>query len=87
MTYPRKPAKGVSATVEKIPSLGFTRGAIVRRNGGPNMLVVRGLEVTTACVVCEADAGGTLRLREYPTAELEQVLPHNQPNDATKREE
>lgn len=61
--------------VETIPSLGFMRGVIVRKTeGGPNMLVVRGLGETTACVLCEGDAGGTLRLREFKTDDLEQVL-------------
>lgn len=61
------------------PSIGFARGAIVRLNGlPPNMLVVRSLfdTNTTAVVVCEGDAGGTLRLREYKTNELVQVLAH-----------
>lgn len=66
-------------SVTTIPSLGFTRGAIVRRNGGPNALVVRGLGERTVVVVCEADHGGSLRLREYPTSELQQVLEANQP--------
>lgn len=65
--------------VERIPSFSFTRGAIVRRADGPNMLVVRGLEKTTVVVVCEADHGGSLRLREYPTGELTQVLEAYQP--------
>lgn len=65
--------------VQEIPSFGFTRGAIVRwRNKGPNMLVIRGLGETTAVIVCEGDAGGTVRLREYPTRGLQQVLPSNQ---------
>ncbi len=59
----------------KIPSFGFIRGVIVRKHGvGPNMLVVRGLGETTAVIVCEGDAGGTLRLREYHTADLIHVL-------------
>jgi hypothetical protein len=62
----------------KIPSFGFVRGAIVRRHGKPpNMLVVRGLDQTTAVVVCEGDDGGTLRLKEYPTDELHQVFAHD----------
>lgn len=65
-------------TAARIPSFGFIRGAIVRCHGEPpNMLVVRGLGETTAVIVCEGDEGGTLRLREYPTAELEQVLSHD----------
>lgn len=53
----------------------FDRGAIVRRNGtGPNMLVVRDLGATCACILCEGEAGGTLRLREFPTAELTLML-------------
>lgn len=66
--------------VAAFPKLGFARGAIVRRYGQPpNMLVVRSLfdTRTTAVVVCEGDAGGQLRLREYPTSELHQVLAHD----------
>lgn len=64
--------------IEHIPSLGFIRGAVVRRNGRPpNMLVVRGLGETTAVMVIESDAPGTLRLREVPTAELTQILAHD----------
>lgn len=63
-------------SVVTIGSYGFIRGAIVRHKGiGPNMLVVRGLGPTTAVIVCEGDAGGTLRVREYETRELKQVLP------------
>ena len=68
-----------TTNVKAFPSLGFVRGAIVRRHGKPpNMLVVRSLfdTNTTAVIVCEGDEGGTLRLREYPTADLKQVLPH-----------
>lgn len=68
----------MSAAVQTIPSLGFTRGVVVRRKDStdswPNMLVVRGLGETTAVIRCEGDTGGTLRLREYPTRELQQVL-------------
>lgn len=64
---------------ERIPSFGFARGAVVRATGGgPNMLVVRGLGETTAVILCEGDEGGTLRLREYQTADLEQLLPSQQ---------
>lgn len=62
------------ADVQTISSRGFARGAIVRLDAGPNMLVVRGLGETTACVLCEGDEAGTLRLKEYPTDDLEQVL-------------
>jgi hypothetical protein len=72
----------VNAIVKIIPSLGFTRGVVVRRQGDqsqwPNMLVVRGLGETTVVIRCEGDAGGTLRLREYPTRELQQVLGNEQ---------
>lgn len=62
-------------SVQNIPTLGFIRGAIVRdAAGGPNMLVVRGLGERTVVVVCEADEGGNLRLRDYTTADLIQVL-------------
>jgi hypothetical protein len=68
----------VSAAVQVIPSLGFTRGAVVRlkEDGSqwPNMLVVRGLGETTAVIRCEGDTGGALRLREFPTRDLFQVL-------------
>lgn len=65
-----------SAQVIPIPSLGFTRGAIVHRSGSTrNMLVVRGLGETTACIVIESDDAGAVRLREFPTAELTEVLP------------
>ena len=58
-----------------IPSFGFGRGAVVRLStGGENMLVVRQLETTTACIVCEGDTGGTLRLREFATDDLTQIL-------------
>lgn len=63
------------SNIVAIPSFGFTRGAIVRRcQGGPNMLVVRGIEGRTVVVVCEADAGGHLRLRDYANEELVQIL-------------
>lgn len=59
----------------KIPSFGFARGAIVRaKGGGPNMLVVRGLEDRTVVVVCESDEDGTLRLRDPKTETLELVV-------------
>lgn len=66
--------------VVTIPSIGFSRGVVVRRRDGtprgvaPNMIVVRGLGETTACVLCEGDEAGTLRLREFKTSELVQVM-------------
>ena len=62
--------------VQAIPSLGFARGEIVRRedDNAPNMLVVRGLGESTVVVVCERDEPGNLRLREVPTKELVKVL-------------
>lgn len=72
----------MSVAFERIPSLGFARGAVVRmRDDGPNMLVVRGLEDRTVCIVIEGDAGGTLRLRDCPTADLHQVLAAQTPID------
>lgn len=62
------------ADIATIPSLGFARGVVVRLDDGPNMIVVRGLGETTACVLVENDAPGSLRLKEYPTDQLEQVL-------------
>lgn len=60
--------------IERIPSFGFARGAVVRAiGGGPNMLVVRGLEDRTVVVVCESDDGGSLRLRDPKTTTLELV--------------
>ncbi len=62
-------------SVTAIPSLGFARGAVVRAKGaGPNMLVVRGLGPTTAVVLCTGDEGGKLRLQEFKTGDLEQVM-------------
>lgn len=69
-----------TTNVSTFPPVGFVRGAIVRHHGEPpNMLVVRSLfdTNTTAVIACEGDAGGTLRLREYPTADLKQVLAHD----------
>lgn len=43
------------------------------------MLVVRYLGETTACVVNEGNDSGTLRLREYPSRELWQVLETGNP--------
>lgn len=64
---------------DRIPSFGFARGAVVRlHRGGPNMIVVRGLASTTACVFCDGDAGATLRMLEFQTADLRQVLPSSQ---------
>lgn len=74
--------RGWKATPKKVvgfPPLGFARGAIVRLNNEPpNMLVVRSLfdTDTTLVVACEGDEGGTLRMREYPTKQLHQVLSH-----------
>lgn len=55
---------------------GFVRGAVVRHIFSPrrNMLVVRDLDETVACICVESDAPGTLRLREYPAIELTLVL-------------
>ena len=64
-----------TARVMRIPTLGFARGAVVHRAGSTrNMLVVRGLGETTACIVIESDHSGAVRLREFPTAELTEVL-------------
>lgn len=56
---------------------GFTRGAIVREiGGGPNMLVMRQVgDDVTACIVIESDTPGAIRVREFSTAALEQMLP------------
>jgi hypothetical protein len=63
-------------SVERIPTFGFIRGAIVRHSASPaNMMVVRGLGETTAVLAIEGDEGGTIRLHEYPTAELTEILP------------
>ena len=66
------------ATIETIPSIGFTRGVIVRRRGAtttwPNMSVIRGLGATTAVIHIEGEGGGTVGLREYPTADLVQIV-------------
>lgn len=60
---------------QRIPSFGFARGAVVHRRGSTrNMLVVRALGETTACIVIESDDGGAVRLREFPTVDLIQVL-------------
>jgi len=65
----------MSADVVTIPSRAFPRGSVVRRQGGgPNMLVVRSWPDRTVVVVCEGDKDGSLRLREYDTAGLAQVL-------------
>ena len=62
-------------TIDRIPSFGFSRGAVVRQGAdGPNMLVVRGLEEKTAVIVIEGDDDGTVRLREVWTASLTQLL-------------
>ena len=66
----------MTAEVICIGPLGFGRGAIVRLiEGGENMLVIRQLEATTVVIVCEGDGGGTVRLREFRTATLTQILP------------
>lgn len=68
--------------VTTIPTLGFARGAIVRKeHDGPNMLVVRCLERVTVVVVIEGDEGGKVRLRDYPTETLHQVLEAQTPTD------
>jgi hypothetical protein len=70
------PEREGGAEVMTIPSLGFARGAVVRRAGCPwNMLVVRGLGDRTAVIVIESDDSGNVRLRDVPTAELTEVLP------------
>lgn len=62
-------------TIPRIPSFGFARGSVVRAiGGGPNMLVVRGLEDRTVVVVCESDDSGSLRLRDPKTDTLELVV-------------
>lgn len=72
-----------AARPSAIPSFGFARGAVVRQeDGGPNMIVVRGLGATTAVILVEADESGHLRLREVPTASLRQVLPAQTPADS-----
>lgn len=38
------------------------------------MLVVRGIEDRTVVVVCESDDGGSLRLRDYLSADLVKLL-------------
>lgn len=71
--------------VTQIPTIGFARGAVVKsKSGGPNMLVVRGLADRTVVVVCESDEGGTLRLRDPLTADLQQVLPAETPATQTR---
>ena len=73
----------MNGTVQRIPSLGFARGAIVRRvEDGRNMLVVRGLGETTAVIVIESDHAGSVRIREFPTADLHQVLASGTPEPA-----
>ena len=72
-----KIAEVEDANAIRIPSFGFARGSVVRRNDGPNMIVVRSLGDRTVVVGCEADKDGTLRLRDYLTAELTQVLASN----------
>ena len=65
----------------KIPSYGFARGAVVRQGDGPNMIVVRCFGERTACVFCESDKDGGLRLKEFSTRDLEQILPARTPRD------
>lgn len=75
------------ADTTRISSFGFARGVVVRqRDSERNMLVVRGLDETTACVVCEGDAAGTLRLREFPTNELRQMRIDDEPIDQIVKE-
>lgn len=54
----------------------FQRGTVVRHIFSPrrNMLVVRDLEETVACICIDSDEPGTVRLREYPASELTLVL-------------
>jgi uncharacterized protein YodC (DUF2158 family) len=67
-------------SVTEIPSSAFARGAVVtRRNGGPNMIVVRGYPDVTVAVLCEGDQDGTLRLKDFKTSDLEQLLPAKTP--------
>ncbi|MEJ0047060.1 MAG: hypothetical protein WDN04_13795 [Rhodospirillales bacterium] len=40
----------------------------------PNMIVVRGWVDKTLVITIEGDEGGTVRLRAFPTRDLEQVL-------------
>lgn len=62
--------------VAEFPPLGFGRGAVVRfRDGGENMLVIRSLEESTIAIACEGDEGGKLRMGEYWTRDLIQILP------------
>lgn len=61
--------------VSTIPSFGFSRGSVVRmKGGGPNMLVVRGVDDRTVVVVCEGEEDGTLRLRDPKSETLELVV-------------
>lgn len=65
-----------------IPSLAFARGAVVRRKGGgPNMLVVRGYPDVTVAVVCDGDKDGSLRMKDFPTRDLEQLIEARTPLD------
>lgn len=68
--------------ITPFPNSGFARGSIVRKFGsGPNMLVVRSIRGHTFVVVCEGDEDGTMRVREYPTSDLEQVLGNGDQQD------
>lgn len=58
------------------------RGSIVRhKDSDRNMIVVRQLETITVAIVIEADSPGTVRLREFNTADLIQLLPPGAPED------
>lgn len=71
------------ATVTDISSKAFARGAVVvLKKGGPNMLVVRSFPDRTAAVLCAGDHDGTLRLKDFPTADLQQLFPANTPSDS-----
>jgi hypothetical protein len=61
---------------EEWAAVGFMCGSVVRHIFSPrrNMLVVRDMGATVACIVIEGDGGGTVRLREFPAVELISIL-------------
>ncbi len=62
--------------VTQIPSLRFARGAVVRKKeGGPNMLVVRQIDQMTACFLIESDQPGAVHIGEFATPDPEQIVP------------
>jgi hypothetical protein len=64
------------ASVTQIPRRGFARGAVVRKKeGGPNMLVVRQLDQMTACFLIESDQPGAVCIGQFATFDLEQIVP------------